>query len=140
MAWLHLFWDIKISLISNRSLHLYYTIVLRKTGCMKYLKGIRKILHFYLILVYCEMLFLSTLSFSHFQGFVSTYWKENCIFFCIFSFLPQKSTFKYNVCVVFTQKTFRLSLKLLLKALLQEGLETLDQMHFTSYIQKYTAH
>ena len=136
MAWLHLFWDIKISLISNRSLHLYYTIVLRK---MKYLKGIGKRFHFCLILVYCEMLFLSTLSFSHFQGFVSTYWKENCIFFCIFSFLPQ-STFKYNVCVVFTQKTFRLSLKLLLKALLQEGLETLDQMHFTSYIQKYTAH
>ena len=32
------------------------------------------------------------------------------------------------------KKTFRLSLKLLLKALLQEGLETLDQMHFTSYI------
>ena len=140
MAWLHLFWDIKISLISNRSLHLYYTIVLRKTGCMKYLKGIRKILHFCLILVYCEMLFFIDSFILSFSRFCVYLLERELYFFLHFCFLPQKSTFKYNVCVVFTQKTFRLSLKLLLKALLQEGLETLDQMHFTSYIQKYTAH
>ena len=101
--------------------------------CTKYIKGIRKqsgLRPPYIALLFdfsllCEMLFLSTLSFSLFQGLL----ERESYFFCIFSFLPQ-STFKYNVCVVFTQKTFWLSLKLLLKALLQEGLETLDQMHF----------
>ena len=101
--------------------------------CTKYLKGIRK--QSGLTSLYCTILFDSSLLWDAFfiDSFIlsfsrSTLERES-YFFCIFSFLPQ-STFKYNVCVVFTQKTFWLSLKLLLKALLQEGLETLDQMHF----------
>ena len=75
--------------------------------------------------------FLSALSFSLFQGFVSTYWKENCIFFCISGFLLY-STFKYMSVLFSRKKPFDFPSICYRQHCNKEGLETLDQMHFTT--------